>query len=219
MAPQESAGTGIPVRFGGDVNPMIPRKYQDRLVLASNSPRRIDILKGLGFEFEVRPAGEGVERGVTHPDPFQLAEVLAREKCNTVAQEFPDSLVIAADTVVILDGEVLNKPADDEQAVRYIARLAGRTHTVVTGLALQNRSDGVDLAGSERTEVTFRELSRGEIEAYAKTGEGRDKAGAYAAQGLGSFLIRRIEGCFYNVVGLPVALLFDMLKKIEEGKA
>ena len=200
------------------MNVFIPKKYQDRLVLASNSPRRIDILTGLGFEFEIRPAGEEVERGVSHTDPFKLAEILARKKCGAVAQAFPDSLVVAADTVVILDGEVLNKPAGDEQAKRYITRLSGRTHTVVTGLALENRSDGITLAGSERTDVTFRELSPREIEAYVATGEGRDKAGAYAAQGLGSFLIRRIEGCFYNVVGLPVALLFDMLKKIEEGK-
>ena len=201
------------------MNPIVPDEFQDNLILASNSPRRIDILNGLGFEFEVRPAGEDVERGVTHDDPFALAEVLAQKKCDAVAARFPRALVVAADTVVILDGEVLNKPEDDEEAKRFVAKLAGRTHTVVTGLAMQNRDGGISLAGSEKTRVTFRDLSSGEIESYVATGEGRDKAGSYAAQGLGSFLIRRIEGCFYNVVGLPVALLFDMFKKIEEEGA
>jgi len=177
----------------------------------------MDILSGLGFRFDVCPAGEQVERGVTHDDPFALAEMLAQKKCDAVAERFPGSLVIAADTMVVLDGEILNKPKDDEEAKQFITKLSGRTHTVVTGLALQKRDGGINVSGSEKTTVTFRELSGGEIASYVATGEGRDKAGSYAAQGVGSFLIRRIEGCFYNVVGLPIALLFDMFKKIEEG--
>ena len=197
------------------MNPILPEKYQKNLVLASQSPRRIDLMTGLGFEFTVEPAGEEAERGISRDDPFALAEALAQRKCDIVSEKFPGSTVIAADTVVILDGEVLNKPKDDDEARKFIKRLSGRTHTVVTGVALRQRDRGVDITDGEKTHVSFRSLSEAEIDAYVATGEGRDKAGAYAAQGLGSFLIRRIEGCFYNVVGLPLALLFDMLKRTD----
>ena len=126
----------------------------------------------------------------------------------------PHALVLAADTVVIVDTEILNKPRDDAEAVRFIERLAGRTHTVVTGVALERFDRGLVAAGSEQTDVTFRALDRAAIERYVATGEGRDKAGSYAAQGVGAGLIRRIDGCFYNVVGLPVALTLDLMEKM-----
>jgi len=162
----------------------------------------------------VVPAGEEAEEGISHEDPHALPEIVARRKCDEVAAKHPRSIVVAADTVVILDDEILNKPADDEEAKRYLTRLSGRTHTVVTGVVVQRRSDGVDLADSESTRVTFRNLSDEEIAAYVATGEGRDKAGSYAVQGLGAGLVRSIEGCYYNVVGLPVALLCELLRKI-----
>jgi septum formation protein len=168
----------------------------------------------MGFEFEVRPASEEAERGATHDDPHKLPEIAARRKCDEIAASQPDAIVIAADTVVILRDRILNKPEDDEEARQFLGRLSGHTHTVVTGLSIQRRRDRVDLAASESTRVTFRELSDEEIRAYVATGEGRDKAGSYAAQGLGSSLIRSIDGCFYNVVGLPVALLCELLRKI-----
>jgi septum formation protein len=172
-------------------------------------------LTGLGFDFKVEPAGDDAENGVGCSDPFELAEVLARRKCSDVSARFPDALVIAADTVVIVDGEVLSKPEDDDQATRFLTTLSGRTHTVVTGVALERRDDNVKMVASEKTQVTFRDLTAEEISAYVATGEGRDKAGSYAAQGLGSSLIRSIDGCFYNVVGLPIALLFEMMKKMD----
>ena len=196
------------------MNPLLSEASQRDLVLASRSPRRFDLLTGMGFEFEVVPADEGAEKGVTHEDPHALPEIVARRKCDEVAAKHPSSIVVAADTVVILDGDILNKPADDEEAKRYLSRLSGRTHTVVTGVAVQRRSDGIDLAASEITRVTFRELTEEEIAAYVATGEGRDKAGSYAVQGLGAGLIRSIDGCYYNVVGLPVALLCELLRKI-----
>lgn len=196
------------------MNPLLDPSSQQGLILASRSPRRYDLMTGLGFEFEVIPADEQAERGVEHDDPHVLPVLAARRKCGDVAGRFPDAIVIGADTVVILDGKILNKPADDEQAKRFLSRLSGRTHTVVTGLSIQRRRDGIDLSASETTRVTFRELSPEEIEAYVATGEGRDKAGSYAAQGLGSSLIRSIDGCFYNVVGLPVALMCELLRKI-----
>jgi septum formation protein len=199
------------------MNPLLPEDVQRDLVLASKSPRRFDILSGLGFEFEVDPPGDEVEDGEDHDDPAALAELLAEKKCAVVAARRPDSLVLAADTVVILDGELLEKPTDDEEAARFLSRLSGRTHTVVTGVAIERRRDTVKVSGRESTRVTFRDLGRREIEAYVATGEGRDKAGSYAAQGLGAGLIRSIDGCFYNVVGLPVSLLMDLLRRVHES--
>ena len=196
------------------MNPLLEESSQRQLVLASRSPRRYDLMTGMGFEFEVIPAGEDAEREAKCADPHGLPEIAARLKCDEVASKHPGAIVIAADTVVIQDGEILNKPADDEEAVRFLERLEGRTHTVVTGVVIQRRNDGVDLSASESTRVTFRPLDAGEIAAYVATGEGRDKAGSYAAQGLGSSLIESIDGCFYNVVGLPVALLCQLLRKI-----
>jgi septum formation protein len=196
------------------MNPLLSEASQRDLILASRSPRRSRLLAGLGFEFRVIPAGDEAETGATHKDPLALPEIAARRKCDEVAAQYPSSIVVAADTVVILDGEILNKPADDEEAKRFLSRLSGRTHTVVTGLSVQRRSDGVDLAASESTSVTFRVLAEEEIAAYVATGEGRDKAGSYGVQGFGATLIRSIDGCYYNVVGLPVALLCEMLRKI-----
>jgi len=195
------------------MNPLLNEKSQRDLVLASRSPRRIDLLRGMKFEFDVDPASDEAERNVPETDPQAVAELLARRKCDEVSRRRPRSIVVAADTVVILDGRVLSKPADDAEAVRFLTALSGRTHTVITGVAVQRRSDKIDLSGSETTRVTFRNLTRDEIERYVATGEGRDKAGSYAAQGLGCSLIRSIDGCFYNVVGLPVALLFELLRK------
>ena len=180
-------------------------------MLASRSPRRIEIMRGLGFEFDIDPAPEHLEEDDSHDDPLQVAEMLALRKCIHVAERRASDRVIAADTVVILDHHVLQKPRDDAEARAFVGRLSGRTHTVVTGLAV--RDNGRTGSGSERTQVTFRVLSPDDIARYVATGEGRDKAGSYAAQGLGAGLIRRIDGCFFNVVGLPVALLLDLLQQ------
>jgi len=196
------------------MNPLLDEASQRQLVLASRSPRRFNLMSEMGFEFEVIPAGEDAEREARCADPHRLPEMAARLKCDEVAAKHPGAIVIAADTVVIHDGEILNKPADDKEAIRFLERLEGGTHTVVTGVVIQRRSDRVDLSASESTRVTFRPLDAGEIAAYVATGEGRDKAGSYAAQGLGASLIESIDGCFYNVVGLPVALLCQLLRKI-----
>jgi septum formation protein len=193
------------------MNPFLTPRQQDRLVLASRSPRRIEIMRGLGFEFAIDPAPEHIEEDDSHEDPMEVAQMLAVRKCAHVAQQRAGDRVIAADTVVILDRHVLQKPRDDSEARDFLVRLSGRTHSVVTGIAIQ---DGARArAGSERTQVTFRELTADDVAAYVATGEGRDKAGSYAAQGLGAGLIRRIDGCFFNVVGLPVALLLDLMQQ------
>jgi septum formation protein len=197
-------------------SPFDPHEIPGGLVLASQSPRRQDILTGLGYTFEVVAPPESVEEVPVDAGVHEIPVVLARRKCDAVAAAHPGATVIAADTVVIVDGAILNKPADDAEAIAFIERLSGRTHTVVTGVAVTR--DRRHLSGGERTDVTFRELTRREIEAYVATGEGRDKAGSYAAQGVGAGLIRRIDGCFYNVVGLPVALTLDLLREVNHGE-
>ena len=193
------------------MNPFLRPEQQDRLVLASRSPRRVEILRGLGFEFEIEPAPEHLEDDAAHDDPYEIAPMLAVRKCEFVALTRSRDRVLAADTLVVVDGDVLQKPRDDAEARQFLSRLSGRTHTVVTGLAIHHR--GHTTKGAERTQVTFRKLTPEQIAGYVATGEGRDKAGSYAAQGVGAGLIRRIEGCFFNIVGLPVGLLFDLMQQ------
>lgn len=193
-------------------SPFISGALPAPLVLASRSPRRSDILTRLGFTYEVSPAPEGVESGVEHEDVMMLPELLARRKADAAVAVRAGCVVLAADTLVILDGEALSKPANDAEAVRFIERLSGQTHCVITGVAVA--FDGHTRAASARTQVTFRTLRKRQIERYVATGEGRDKAGGYAAQGIGSGLIHHIEGCFYNVVGLPVAVTLEMLQGV-----
>lgn len=195
------------------MNPFLPKAAQQRLVLASRSPRRVDILRGLDFDFEVEPAADHVEDSASSDDPYERPVLYARLKAEDVAKRRADALCIGADTVVIVDAVALEKPKDDSEARRFLKLLSGRTHTVVTGVALRRLSDRVDLAASERTVVRFRDLSDDDIDRYVASGEGRDKAGSYAVQGLGAGLVRSIDGCFYNVVGLPIALLFELLNQ------
>ena len=179
------------------------------LVLASASPRRQELLRNAGISFEVQPA-HIAEDPLPEEDPRACAERLAREKALTVARQRPDDIVLGADTVVVVDGQNLGKPADSADAARMLRMLSGRHHQVITGVALV--VSGQCLVGSETTSVTMSEISEKEIAEYATTGEPMDKAGAYAIQGLASRWIPRIEGDYSNVVGLPVALVWRMLK-------
>jgi septum formation protein len=183
-----------------------------RLVLASASPRRADLLRLIGLRFETRPTGvdETPHPGEPAPD---LALRLAREKAAAAAASPGPSLVVAADTLVVLDGEVLNKPADKDEAARFLARLAGRTHEVMTGLAIRTHPEErleTELAVSR---VTFAPMSREEIAWYAGSGEGLDKAGAYALQGIGSIFVRSVDGSYTNVIGLPMDRLYPYLRR------
>jgi len=196
------------------MNPFLPESSQSPLVLASRSPRRVDILRMLGFVFEVDPAGEECENDVVCDDPVELAELLACRKRDDIAARRGDSIVVAADTIVVVDGTVFTKPQDDDHARTFLRRMSGRSHQVVTGVALYNGGTGRRTSGSEMTTVTFRKLSDADIASYVASGEGNDKAGSYAAQGLGASLIERIDGCFYNVVGLPVVLFMNLLQEV-----
>ncbi|HWT90512.1 MAG TPA: nucleoside triphosphate pyrophosphatase [Solirubrobacterales bacterium] len=173
-----------------------------KLVLASGSPQRREILQKLGLEFEV--VVPGVEE-LTAGDPEHLVVENARRKAAAVARE---GMVIACDTDVVLDGEVLGKPADAADARAYLDRMSGRAHTVMSGLVVLE--DGEERSGLERTTVVFKDLSEAEKERYVAFGEWKGRSGGYAVQTLGSSLVERLEGSVSNVVGLPVGLLAEL---------
>jgi len=187
------------------------------LVLASASPRRRELLAQAGYSFEVHPA-HIPEDPLAGEDPIAYVVRLAREKAQAVYQELtvdsslaaPDLAVLGADTTVTLDNHILGKPEDAADAARMLRLLSGRTHRVITGVALVT-AEAVEVA-AEATAVRFLTLSGEEIAAYVATGEPMDKAGAYAIQGLAARWIPRIEGCYFNVVGLPLALVSALIE-------
>jgi septum formation protein len=175
------------------------------LLLASSSPRRLDLLRALGLEPEVRPADVD-ETLLPGEDPHDAAERLARAKVAAIADSAPPgAVVLAADTIVVLDGAALGKPRDDDDARRMLRSLRGRAHDVVTGVALAR--DGVLVSGRETTEVVFAPMTDEEVDSYVASGEPADKAGAYALQGLGGLFVERIAGTPSNVIGLPLRLV------------
>lgn len=181
-----------------------------RLVLASASPRRREILATLGIAFDVDPSGASEDAQGEAPEA--LARRLARDKALEVSARSGDRFVLGADTVVVEGGAVLGKPADDEDARAMIARLAGRWHEVVTGVALVRGGARLeDLAVTTRVHMLAMDEAR--IDRYVATGEGRDKAGAYAVQGIASGLCDRVEGSYSNVVGLPAAETVALLER------
>ena len=189
---------------------MLPAASQRHLVLASSSPRRAEILRMLGFEFEVVPS-EVVEEDHGHPDPIEHVRRLARLKAEQVRAAAPRDLVLGADTIVVVDSDILNKPASSDEALAMLRRLRGRWHTVFTGVALADGATHRTVVGHESTDVRFHAWDDDFLRRYVATGECMDKAGAYAIQGLGALLVREIRGCFYNVMGLPIGCLVGLL--------
>ncbi len=180
------------------------------IVLASASPRRRELLAQVGYSFVVEPADvdESVLSGET---PVAHTQRLAREKALVAARRAGTGIVLAADTVVVVDGSILGKPSDREDAVRMLTLLSGRGHRVVTGVAVLDAATGRMDVRNSITGVWFRALSAREIAAYVATGEPLDKAGAYGIQERGALLVERLEGCYFNVVGLPLSLVGIML--------
>jgi len=178
------------------------------LVLASASPRRQELLRAAGIQFAVQPA-DVPEVPHAGEEPRAYAERLASEKAQAVSRQRPGDVVLGADTVVIVDGHILEKPRDPADATRMLRMLSGRQHVVTTGVALVG--GGFEDVRSETTRVVMTEIAEEEIRSYVATGEPMDKAGAYAIQGMASRWISRIEGDYCNVVGLPVALVYRML--------
>jgi septum formation protein len=181
------------------------------IVLASASPRRQELLRNAGIPFTVQPA-EIDETPLAGEAARDCAERLAREKALAVFQNRPQEWVLGADTIVVVDDVILGKPRDADDAARMLRLLSGRTHAVITGVCLVGPVASRTTTTSETTLVTFCDLSEDEIRDYIATGEPMDKAGAYAIQGIASRWIPRIEGDYSNVVGLPVALVYAMLR-------
>lgn len=180
-----------------------------RVVLASQSPRRRQLLSLIGIEHEVRPANID-ETYLTGEEPRAHAVRLAREKAAAIA--LPDAVTIGSDTIVVVDGNVLGKPRDEDEAARMLGRLSGRSHTVITAVAVHWRESMV--SDAEEVGVTFRMLSEGDIRGYIATGEPMDKAGAYGIQGYGATIVERVDGDYFAVMGLPLNRLVRLLESL-----
>ena len=181
-------------------------------MLASKSPRRAEILRAVGWEFEAVAANIDETR-MESEDGVSYVKRLAQTKAETVAKKIPhNGFVLGADTVVVVDGEILGQPSNDEDARRMLRLLSGKWHEVLTGLALVRAGNAPRvLVEHETTRVRFCEMSPDEIDWYVSTGEPSDKAGAYAIQGRGGLFIEEIEGDYFNIVGLPVRLLYELM--------
>lgn len=183
-----------------------------RIILASASPRRRALLRALGLQFDVAPADVPE---TLDGDPSELVLLNARAKRDAVAPRIEGAaLVIAADTVVVLNGHVLGKPADLDEAQRMVSALAGKTHRVITGLAICDTANGRHADGIETTAVTFRALEPAEVRRFVEAVRPTDRAGAYTVDGPGSLLVASYEGCYQNVLGLPVVRLDLLLRTI-----
>jgi septum formation protein len=195
---------------------MLKDIYAFNIILASQSPRRYELLKMIGLKFIVRPSHvEEKLNGDFSPVEYALSN--ARKKGQHIAKLSPESLVISADTIVVHKNDILEKPTDESHARDILRRLSGDTHEVITAFGISLQSKNKNVFNHEITKVTFRNLSQNEISTYVKTGEPFDKAGGYGAQGAGSLLIKRVDGCFFNVVGLPLSSFFSTLEKFLIG--
>jgi len=183
-----------------------------KLILASASPRRKQLLKQIGLEFEIMPSNFDESRVCTN-NPIENAQQAAIEKARDVATKLSEGIVIGADTIVVFAGEVMGKPKNRFDARQMLKRLSGKTHQVITGVALVDACDKRERVWSEETSVWFRRLSDIEIEKYVESGQPMDKAGAYGIQEQAAAFVEKIEGCYFNVVGLPLASLVEKLKK------
>ncbi len=182
-----------------------------RFILASASPRRQQLLKLILPRFEILPSDVD-ESGIAHPDPAQLVQQLAAAKCRPVAQRHRPALVIGCDTVVDLAGEVLGKPQNAQEAQHMLQKMSGKTHRVHTGVCLSQ--NGEETLFTETTAVTFWPLTEAEIADYIATGDPFDKAGAYGIQGGAAKFVQRVEGDFFNVMGLPIGRLYHRLREM-----
>ncbi|RUT27801.1 septum formation inhibitor Maf [Paenibacillus zeisoli] len=189
-----------------------------QIILASSSPRRRELIAGLHIPFEIIPS----HADETTPEdwaPERIVTELAHRKAVAVYQSLTpartDSIIVGSDTIVVLNGRVLGKPSSKEEAASMLRALQGQSHQVFTGVSCIDGATGDTLTDYRVTKVMMRALSKVEIAAYAESGEGLDKAGAYAIQGLGATLVTEIQGCYFNVVGLPLSLLSEMLKKFD----
>lgn len=196
----------------------MPIKTNKHIVLASQSPRRKKLLEQIGLSFTVVHSGFDEEAVNSNAIPREHARLLALGKAREVASKLDgDYIVLGADTIVVLDGEILNKPKSRENASEMLNKLSGRTHTVFTGIALIDCPSGAEISDVQATEVTFRQLNQPEIDEYIESGSPMDKAGSYGIQDdYGAVFVSRIVGCYYNIVGLPLEMVYSKLKGMTE---
>jgi len=183
-----------------------------KIILASSSPRRKELIKKLGVKFEVVPSGYEEDMNLKLK-PHNLVRFLSREKAKVVAEKYKDAIIIAADTLNFLEGKILCKPKTLTEAKKMLKDASGKCQSVITGFTIIDTKKKKIVSKSIETKVYFKKISPKEIDAYLKKGESLDKAGAYAIQGIGGILIRKIEGDYYNVVGLPLAAFVEEIKK------
>ncbi|MFH1079213.1 MAG: Maf family protein [Pseudomonadota bacterium] len=182
-------------------------------ILASASPRRIELLQRLGLDFTVIPSGVDETFRQSESPPAHTLR-LSAEKAGLIAAAYPGSWVLGADTIVVIDSDVLGKPADPAEARQMLKKLSARTHTVFTGFTLARQEAQIAVGEVIESTVLFREIARDEMTWYVNSAEPYDKAGAYAVQGMGAFFIREIRGSYTNVMGLPLCEVVDVLKKV-----
>ena len=185
-----------------------------KLILASKSPRRSDLLKQAGLTFAIIPS-DFDESSVTMSDPESHVKALAKSKASDISRKNPDSWVLGADTIVRIEDRILGKPGSKDEARSMLKQLSGKTHQVITGYCLCCHTKNKFISETVKTDVRFKTLRDTEIEWYIQTGESLDKAGAYAIQGVGAFLVKSINGSYTNVVGLPICEVMELL--INEG--
>jgi len=182
------------------------------VVLASASPRRISLLRQTGLNFKIQPSSVD-ESSISYKTPRELALKTAYAKALDVAEDYPSALIIAADTVVSLEDKVYGKPTDNKNAREILRKLSGKTHSVITGIAVKEGGKSTAALDAVETKVKIKKLTEKEIADYVATGEPLDKAGAYAIQEKGGRFVEAIEGCYFNVVGLPLPRLIEMLRQ------
>jgi len=182
------------------------------IILASSSPRRKGLLKMIGLPFKTVESKFKEVMDISL-EPHELAKKLSLGKAREVAKNFPNAIIIAADTFIVCDGEYLSKVHDNKEAKEMLKKLSGKAHKVITGFTIMDTQTNKILTKSQETKVYFKKLTNDEINAYVASGEPIEKAGAYAIQGLGSMLVEKIEGDYFNIVGLPIFTLVESLKQ------
>ena len=191
---------------------MLPNKDMKTVILASASLRRKELLEKIGLKFEVEPSN--YEEDISPKlKPRELAESLSFEKAKVAAGSHKNALVIAADTFIVFRGKILGKPQTETQAKKMLETINGKPHSVITGFTIIDTENNKAISKSVETKVYIKRLTPNEVDAYVKSGEPLDKAGAYAIQGLGSVIVEKIEGDYFNVIGLPLSALADSLKE------
>ena len=186
---------------------------QSPVILASGSPRRKFLLKQIGLDFQVIPSDIHEDYSISLP-PKDFAEYIAKLKAHSVATQFPDRLVIGADTIVVFNNKILGKPSSKKEGTEMLSRLSGKTHTVITGVCLELKDQKICETFSEETRVTFQHLSENEIQDYIEIYSPLDKAGSYGIQDWFSVCVKKVNGCYYNVVGFPLSAFYQKYKTI-----